>query len=63
MQHATKISDNNPEGLGPTYMHPTFYMISRNVSKYSFSFFYVAATKNNKFDFEPYLELGKYIAI
>jgi len=31
--------------------------------KYSDFIFYVATTKNNKFDFGPYLELVKYIAI
>ena len=45
------------------HSHPIFQNLSSIILKYSYFILYVATTKNNKFDFGPYLELVKYIAI
>ena len=44
------------------HRYPIFQRLSRIILKYS-DFNFYAATKNDKFDFEPYLELVKYISI
>ena len=44
------------------HSYPTFYMLPRNGLKYSDFIFYVASTKNNKFDFYSFFILLKQIA-
>ena len=45
------------------HRYPIFQGLSRIILKYSDFIFYVATTKNNKFDFGPYFVLVQYIAI
>ena len=43
------------------HKYPIFQRLSRIILKYSYFIFYVATTKNNKFDFGPYLKQVQHV--